>query len=261
MKHHSRLIALTLAATLSACNIVDSAAINQEAALSYRQTMAKARQQKIVDTTSATAKRVQRVFQRLVPYANAANQTGQVFQWEMTVIRSNELNAWAMPGGKMAVYTGIVEKLNLSDDELAAIVGHEMTHALLEHSKQETNRNVGLSIGAQLGASILAATTGIDGNLIGTGVGLAADLGVDKPFSRKAEREADLGGLRLMAQAGYNHEAAVSVWQKMNRENDNNNALNAILSTHPTNNARIELIRQELPKVMPLYHQAIGRRK
>ena len=121
-----RIAALCCAVLLSqaACNVIDSATINQQAALNYRQNMEKARAARVVDTTSATAKRVQAVFRRLVPFADAANQTGQPFQWEMTVIRSNELNAWAMPGGKMAVYTGIVEKLNLTDAEIAAIIGH-----------------------------------------------------------------------------------------------------------------------------------------
>ncbi|MDK4681135.1 M48 family metallopeptidase [Kingella negevensis] len=256
----TKLSVLLLTLSLTACNIMDSATINSQAAQSYRQTVSQAQEHRMIDTTSNTAKRVQRVFQKLVPYATAANTTGQPFQWEMNVIRSDELNAWAMPGGKMVVYTGIVEKLNLSDAELAAIVGHEMTHALLEHSKKEANRSIGLNLGAQIGANILTAATGIDGNLIGTGVGLATDLGIAKPFSRSAEREADLGGLKLMAQAGYNPEAAITVWTKMNQENDNNNAANAILSTHPTNNARIELIRQELPKVMPIYQQAIAKK-
>lgn len=250
---------LTLAVALSACSVVDSANLNQQAAQQYTAAMQKAQAAKAVDTTSNTAKRVHAVYRRLLPFANAANQTGQPFQWEMTVIRSDELNAWAMPGGKMAVYTGIVEKLNLTDDEIAAIVGHEMTHALLEHSKKEANRNIGLNIGAQLGASVLTAVTGVDGNLIGTGVGLATDLGLHKPFSRSAEREADLGGLHLMAQAGYDPRAAITVWQKMNAESDNNNLLNKIASTHPTNNARMKLLQDELPKVMPIYQRAIGR--
>ena len=159
----------------------------------------------------------------------------------------------------MAFYTGMVEKLKLTDDEIAAVVGHEMTHALLEHSRKEANRNVGIQLGAQLGTALLAGATGVSTDVVGTGVGLLTDLGLDKPFSRDAEREADLGGLKLMAQAGYNPEAAVSVWQKMNRENDNNNALVKVLSTHPTNNDRIELIRRELPNVLPLYRQAKGK--
>lgn len=256
MNFKAKLSAIALMLPLAACNVIDSASINQQSENSYRQVVQQARSKNVVDNSSPTAQRIRRVYQRLLPHAKAANQTGQQFNWELTVIRSDELNAWAMPGGKMAVYTGIVEKLKLSDDETAAIIGHEMTHALLEHSKKEANRSVGIGLGAQLGASILTAATGVDGQLINTGVGLATDLGLNKPFSRKAEREADLGGLRLMAQAGYDPRAAVTVWEKMNRMNDNNNMANKILSTHPTNNERIQLIRNELPNVMPIYEQA-----
>ncbi|MDK4545318.1 M48 family metallopeptidase [Kingella kingae] len=261
MKFKIKLLACVTAITLSqaACNVIDSASLNQQAAQAYRQTVSQAQGERKVDTTSSTARRIQAVFQKMKPFATAANQTGQVFNWEMTVIRSDELNAWAMPGGKMVFYTGMVEKLKLTDDEIAAVVGHEMTHALLEHSRKEANRNVGIQLGAQLGTALLAGATGVSTDVVGTGVGLLTDLGLDKPFSRDAEREADLGGLKLMAQAGYNPEAAVSVWQKMNRENDNNNALVKVLSTHPTNNDRIELIRRELPNVLPLYSQAKGK--
>lgn len=252
--------AYALALTLSACSVVDSSSLNAQSAQQYTAVVQKAQSAKLVDTTSNTAKRVQTVFRRLLPHANAANQTGHPFDWQMTVIRSNEMNAWAMPGGKMAVYTGVVEQLNLTDDELAAVIGHEMTHALLEHSKKEANRTAGLQIGANLGSAILQATTGINGDLVNTGIGLAADLGVDKPFSRSAEKEADLGGLKLMAQAGYNPQAAIAVWQKMNAKNNNNNMLNKILSTHPTNNARIQELQKELPNVVPIYQQAIGKK-
>lgn len=258
--YRKKTAALFIAATLSvsACSVVDSASINANAAQEYRAVVSKAQNERTLDASSKTAQRVQNIFRRLVPHANAANHTGQPFQWEMTVIRSDELNAWAMPGGKMAVYTGIVEKPQLTDDEIAAIIGHEMTHALLEHSKKESNRNIGVGLAAQIGGGILQTTTGIDGELINAGLGLATDLGIDKPFSRDAEREADSGGMRLMALAGYNPEAALSVWQKMNRLNDNNNVLTKILSTHPTNNDRIRKLQQELPLVMPLYRNAIG---
>ncbi len=255
----ARFFAAAAALILSACSLIDSQSINTEAARNYSQVVAQARSKQMIDRSSDTAKRTQKVFQRLLPYADAANTTGVPFNWELTVIRSDELNAWAMPGGKMAVYTGIVEKLKLSDDELAAIIGHEMTHALLEHSKKEANRNVAIQLGAALGSAVLAGATGISGDAAAQSVGLAADLGMMKPFSRKAENEADLGGLHLMAQAGYNPQAAVSVWEKMNRQNDNNNLANRILSTHPTNNARIESIRKALPSVMPIYLKANGK--
>lgn len=246
------------ACLLAACSVVSSEHLNTEAAHEYRQIIGKAQQTQQLDQHSPTAQRIRAVFNRLVPQADRVNATGRPFRWELAVIRSDELNAWAMPGGKMAVYTGLVEQLNLNDDEIAAIIGHEMTHALLEHSKQESNRNLGIGLAAQIGGSLLQAATGVDGELIHTGLGLAADLGAAKPFSRKAEREADLGGLRLMARAGFNPEAAVSVWQKMNATENNNHLLAKILSTHPTNNDRIKIIRNELPNVMPIYRQAIG---
>ena len=123
-------------AALAGCTSVadmvgyDTAALNEGAERNYTQVVQKARSQNALDVSSPTAQRVHRVFFRLVLYANRANRTGIPFNWQMNVIRSNELNAWAMPGGKMAVYTGMVERLQLTDDEIAAVIGHEMTHAL-----------------------------------------------------------------------------------------------------------------------------------
>lgn len=145
----------------------------------------------------------------------------------------------------MAVYTGIVERLQLTDDEIAAVIVHEMTHALLEHSKKA----IGGQVLTGLGGSILAGAVGLDGNLVGVGT----DLLATKPFSRHQESEADAGGVRLMAQAGYNPQAAISVWEKMNKAQGGSQV--AILSTHPANNTRIEAIRRMLPEVMPIYHQ------
>ncbi|WP_274572341.1 M48 family metallopeptidase [Neisseria leonii] len=259
-----RLLAAALAAvmTLGGCTGVaemagyNSAALNQEAAKSYRQVIGQARQQRVVDSTSRTAKRIQTVFMRLKPYAERANTTGVPFAWEMTVIRSEELNAWAMPGGKMAFYTGLAEKLNLTDDEIAAVVGHEMTHALNEHGKQEAGQKILTGLAVQLGGAVLQAKTGVSSDTLNLGAGLLSEYGINKPFSRSQEYEADAGGMRLMAQGGYNPEAALTVWEKMNRINDNNNALNAIVSTHPNNNARIEAMRRLLPEMRGIYAQS-----
>jgi len=179
------------------------------------------------------------------PYANQANQTGTPFNWQMNVFRGNELNAWAMPGGKMAMYTGMVERLKLTDDEIAAVIGHEMTHALLEHGKKA----IGGQVLTGLGGSILAGASGVDANI----VGLGTDLLASKPFSRHQESEADAGGVRLMAQAGYNPEAAISVWEKMSKLEGSSSI--AILSTHPTNQTRINAIRRMLPELMPIYQK------
>ncbi|QEY25052.1 M48 family metallopeptidase [Neisseria animalis] len=252
LKKRIRYTLLAAVAALAGCTTVadlagyNTAALNQSAAKSYSEVIRKAQGQQLIDNTSRTARRIQTVFGRLKPYADQANQTGVPFNWQMSVIRSDEMNAWAMPGGKMAMYTGMVERLKLTDDEIAAVVGHEMTHALLEHSKQA----LGGQVLTQLGGSILARQTGIDGRLIGLG----SDLLATKPFSRHHENEADAGGLRLMAQAGYNPQAAVSVWEKMNRAKGGTSI--SILSTHPSNNARIEAIRKRLPEVMPVYERS-----
>lgn len=249
--------ALALAGCTSVAEMAgyDSVTLNENAAKSYNQVLQEARSKRALDTTSATSRRVHAVFNRLKPYAERANRTGVPFNWQMNVIRSDEMNAWAMPGGKMAVYTGMVERLNLTDDEIAAIVGHEMTHALLEHSKKAIGQQVLTNLAMGVGGS-LVAQTGVSQDAIGLSSNLLSQYGVNMPFSRSQEREADAGGVRLMAQAGYNPQAAVNVWEKMNRIHDNNDALNAITSSHPTNNARMQAIRNMLPEVMPIYERS-----
>ena len=260
MKLKIFLSALVLSATmLTSCTTVadltgnSTQSLNAQATQVYVKTIEQAREQGLLDTTSPTAQRVMRVFNNMKPYAEAANRTGVPFNWEMHVIRTTDMNAWAMPGGKMAVYTGMVERLNLTDGELAAIIGHEMTHALHEHSKKDAGQKVITGVAAAVVGSVASAYTGTDLSSI---TSIAAGLGIDKPFSRSQETDADLGGLRIMAQAGYNPEEAVSVWEKMNQVKNNNNVVLGILSTHPTNNARIENIRKSLPTVMPIYQQS-----
>lgn len=233
----------------------DTHTMNAAAGESYQKVLQEAKSQRAIDTTSNTAKRVQAVFQRLKPHADAANQTGVPFDWQMTVIRSKELNAWAMPGGKMAMYTGMVEQLKLTNDEIAAVIGHEMTHALNEHSKNAVGQKVLTSLALDVGGRVLASKSGISADAIGLSQNLLGEYGIGKPFSRYQERDADRGGLMLMAKAGYNPEAAITVWEKMNQVNNNNNVVVGLLSTHPTNNARIDDIRKQLPEVMPIYEQ------
>ena len=253
---------LALLMPLSGCMSVadavgyDTASLNNEAAKSYTEVVKQAQSRQMIDTTSNTSRRIHAVFNRLKPYANQENRTGVPFDWQMTVVKSNELNAWAMPGGKMMVYTGIVDKLNLSDDEIAAVVGHEMSHALNEHSKKAVGQQVLTGLATSIGGAILQSQTGVSSDTLNLGSGILSEYGINMPFSRSQENEADSGGLYLMAKAGYNPEAALSVWQKMNNVSNNNNALVALTSSHPTNNARMEAIRRQLPQVMPIYEQA-----
>ena len=235
----------------------DSQTLNLKAAEGYQQVLNEARSENALDTRSQTAQRVHNVFNRMVPIANANNRTGIPFQWEMNVIRSDELNAWAMPGGKMAVYSGLVEKLNLTDDELAAVIGHEMTHALREHSKAQVGQQLLTGIGMQLGGSILAQNSNIDPQTLQTGGALLSEYGISKPFSRQHETEADIGGLMLMAAAGYNPQAAPVVWQKM--EQAGSSGMPSFLSTHPSGADRIQVLQQHMPEAMALYQQSGGR--
>ena len=235
----------------------DSQTLNLKAAEGYQQVLSEARSENALDTRSQTAQRVHNVFNRMVPAANANNRTGIPFQWEMNVIRSDELNAWAMPGGKMAVYSGLVEKLNLTDDELAAVIGHEMTHALREHSKAQVGQQLLTGIGMQLGGSLLAQNSNIDPQTLQTGGALLSEYGISKPFSRQHETEADIGGLMLMAAAGYNPQAALSVWQKM--EQAGSSGMPSFLSTHPSGADRIQVLQQHMPEAMALYQQSGGR--
>ncbi len=249
---------LTTITTLAGCTTVadmagyDTATLNSDAAKSYSQVVSSAKSQGAVDNTSSTAIRVKKVFNRIKPYAVQANTTGVPFDWQITVIKSPELNAWAMPGGKMAFYTGIVETLKLTDAEIAAIMGHEMTHALSEHSKKDAGQKVLTGLAMQLGGAQLQSKTGLSDNALG----LINDLGIDKPFSRSQESQADAGGLRLMAQAGYNPASAVSVWEKMEAENGRSSALVTLTSTHPNSGQRIAKIKALLPEVTPIYQAA-----
>ena len=229
----------------------DSRTINLKAAEGYQQILGEAQSQNALDTRSPTAQRVHNIFNRMVPAANANNRTGVPFNWEMNVIRSDELNAWAMPGGKMAVYSGLVEKLNLTDDELAAVIGHEMTHALREHSKTQMGQELITSLGMQIGGSLLANNTNIDPGMLQAGGALLSEYGISKPFSRQHETEADIGGLMLMAQAGYNPQAAISVWQKMAQAGSS--GMPSFLSTHPSGADRIQVLQQYLPEAMAIY--------
>lgn len=249
-KNTALFMALVMAmAWLNGC--ASSADINQKAALSYNQEINQVRDQGALDTNSATAKRVHQVFHRMLPYAKAANQTGEPFNWEINVIRSEELNAWAMPGGKMVFYTGLVERLNLTDDEIATVMGHEMAHALKEHGKKKVNVGTASNI---LGYGIVLVTAGVTGVDISPMVSLATEFGLNKPYSRSNETEADEVGLMLMAKAGYNPQAAPNLWQKMNQASQGSNSpLAGLISTHPTNDARQKNLERLMPQALAIY--------
>jgi len=238
---------------LSAC--ADSASINQQAAMGYRQMISEAKAKGQLDTQSLTAQRVHKIFNKMVPYANAENHTGQPFNWQIEVIKSKELNAWAMPGGKMAFYTGLVESLNLTDDEIATVMGHEMAHALKEHGKKKANMGQFTDVLAGVAHVALSTQIGSDGSAIV--VGLTKDWALDKPYSRSAETEADEVGLLLMAKSGYTPQAAPGLWDKMQKASKGSQSvLDKLSSTHPSDKDRQENLLRLMPEAMALYQKS-----
>ncbi len=188
------------------------------------------------------------IAQRIIPYATQWNSRAGSWRWEVNLIGSKQINAFCMPGGKIAFYTGILDQLKLTDDEIAMVMGHEMAHALREHARERIAKSQATSIGLSLGAQLLGL--GELGNM-------AANLGTQLltlKFSRSDESDADLVGLELAARAGYDPRAAVSLWQKMGQATGNGGI--GFLSTHPTGPDRIRELEQNVPKVQGLYQAA-----
>ena len=246
---------ISIIGILSAC--ADSASINQQAAMGYRQMITEAKAKGQLDSQSRTAQRVHKIFNKMVPYANEENHTGQPFNWQIEVIKSKELNAWAMPGGKMAFYTGLVESLNLTDDEIATVMGHEMAHALKEHGKKKANMGQFTDVLAGVAHVALSTQIGSDGSAVV--VGLTKDWALDKPYSRSAETEADEVGLLLMAKSGYNPQAAPGLWDKMQKASTGSQGiLDKLSSTHPSDKDRQANLLRLMPQALALYKQNKG---
>lgn len=227
--------------------------VNQMYAQSYRQTLGEASSKGMLDKTSTNARRLQAVANRLIPHAPIFRPDAAQWQWEVNLIKSPELNASCGPGGKIIFYSGIIEKLKLTDDEIAAIMGHEMAHALREHSREAMSRAYGVAMARQ-GAGALLGLGETSMALADTVVQYSLTL----PNSRGNENEADLIGLELAARAGYDPNAAVSLWQKMAQAGGG--APPEFMSTHPSSSSRIASLQAAIPRVMPLYQQAKGAR-
>src|SRR6267378_4787633 len=226
--------------------LVSAEAVNQSADKAYHDVIAQAQKQNALDRDAAAVERVKRIASRLIPATGALRPDAPSWKWEMHVLSSKEVNAWCMPGGKIAVYTGLIDQLKPTDDELAAVMGHEIGHALREHGREQASR----AMVEQLGVGILGAVTGVNTNLAQT----IADVTIMLPHSREQETEADRIGVELAARAGYDPRAAVSLWQKMQKLGGSQPP--QFLSTHPSNDARIKDVEQDAAKVMPLYQAA-----
>ena len=229
--------------------LVPAGQVEQQAAQQYQQTLAQAAQQKALAPEGHPAlQRLRGIAQRIIPNSTSWNPRAQGWKWEVNLIGSNQINAWCMPGGKIAFYTGILNTLKLTDDEVAAVMGHEIAHALREHARERMGKSAATNIGANVLSQVLGL--GQTGQAL---TGYGAQL-LTLKFSRENESEADLVGLELAARSGYNPEAGISLWQKMSA--NNNGAPPQWLSTHPASGTRIADIQRNLPNVMPLYQRA-----
>lgn len=215
----------------------------------YRQMMQQARQQgALAPDNHPQVQRLRAIANRIVPHALPWNDRARRWRWEINLIASDQINAFCMPGGKIAFYMGILAKLQLNDAEVAAIMGHEAAHALREHARERMAKTAA----TRLGASALSSLLGL-GNLGDSLVQMGGQL-LTLRFSREDETEADLVGLDLSARAGYNPAAGVTLWQKMMRASGG--APPQFLSTHPAGETRIREIQSKLPRVEPLYQRA-----
>ncbi|WP_416546908.1 M48 family metallopeptidase [Limnohabitans sp. DCL3] len=192
--------------------------------------------------------RLHTIAQRLIPQTAPWNPRSRDWKWQVNLISSKQINAWCMPGGKIAFYTGILDQLKLNDDEVAMIMGHEMAHALREHARERLAKSQATSIGLSIASQLLG---------LGSLGDAAANLGTQLltlKYSRDDETESDLVGLEIAARGGYKPEASVSLWQKMQAASGNGSP--SFLSTHPSGANRIEELQANLPKVQHLYEKA-----
>jgi predicted Zn-dependent protease len=196
--------------------------------------------------------RLRAISQRLIAQSGTWNPRAASWRWEVNLIRSDSINAFCMPGGKIAVFTGILGKLQLTDDEVAMVVGHEMAHALREHARERIAKNAATNMGANILVQILGL-----GQVGQTLTGYGAQL-LTLRFSRSDESEADLVGMDIAARAGYDPHAAITLWQKMAQAGKG--APPEWISTHPSGASRIADLHKNLPRVLPLYERSVARR-
>ena len=223
--------------------------VEQAALQQYRQLQQKAAQQgALAPKDNAQLVRLRAIAERIIPYSVEWNDRARQWKWEVNLFGGKQVNAFCMPGGKIAFFYGLLDQLQLSDDEVAMVMGHEIAHALREHARERMGKTAATRGAIEIGSALLG---------LGNGGRYLADMGgqlVTLKFGRDDETEADLVGLELAARAGYDPRAAVTLWQKMAAASKG--APPEWLSTHPSGDSRVKDIEASLPRVMPLYERA-----
>jgi predicted Zn-dependent protease len=230
--------------------LVSSSELDQMAAQGYAKLLADAAHAGTLNRDAAMLKRVRAVASRIEPQTAVFRRDAPSWKWEVNVLNSAEMNAFCMPGGKIAFYSGLINQLHLTDNEIAIVMGHEISHALREHSREQASQAMAAQATIGIGAALLGLGQG-PADLAGTGYQAL----VATRFSRTDEAEADRMGLELAARAGYDPHAGVSLWQKMIAA-DGGAQQPEFLSSHPADENRVREIEALLPAVMPLYQAA-----
>ncbi|MFZ6849289.1 M48 family metallopeptidase [Undibacterium sp. RuRC25W] len=229
--------------------------LEQQAALQYAQVIQDARQKRALGPDDfSQVVRLRSIANKLIPYTLSWNPRSKNWKWEINLLGSKQINAYCMPGGKIAFYSGILDTLKLTDDEIAIVMGHEIAHALREHGAERAGKANILNFMVQ-GTEVVAGLKGYDPRFAGALAGSVAKVGM-LAFSRQDETEADIVGLDIAARAGFDPRAGIVLWQKMAMVNKSSPP--QWLSTHPAGNNRIAEIQKHLPEVMPLYAKAHG---
>lgn len=219
--------------------------MEQGAKEAYTKVLKDAEKKGVLNVDKSTLKRLNIIMKNLVAKTYIFRPDALQWDWEVNLIDEETLNAWCMPGGKIVFYSGMIEKLELNDDEIAAIMGHEMAHALREHSRERASQDQL----RQLSLVVAKEVMGASGEVMKL-ADIATYYTFSLPYSREHEREADRIGVELAARAGYDPRAAVHVWEKM--ENVSSGGTAEILSTHPSNTNRIRALKMDSESLMRL---------
>ncbi|TWI63718.1 peptidase M48-like protein [Pseudoduganella lurida] len=229
----------------------DEDAVNQQSKLQYNQLLQEANQKNaLFPADHPQVQRLRAIAKRIIPHVGRWNPEAASWNWEVNLLNSGQVNAFCMPGGRIAFFAGILQKLNMTDDEVAMVMGHEIAHALREHARKRQGESQLAAIAGKLGGVAASAIFGIDPQLTDFGGRMAAQAAVLK-FSRGEETEADLVGLDLAARAGFDPRAGIALWQKMGAVNAR--APIEFLSTHPSGDTRIAEMNKSMPLVLPVY--------
>lgn len=227
-------------------SLVPETALVQKAGQQYSELIRQAKAQGALDKNASQVSRVHTISKRLIGQVGAFRLDAANWKWEVHVLSFDNVNAWCMPGGKMAVYTGLLTQIKPTDDELAAVMGHEISHALREHARERMSQQMITNIGLSVLSMATRVSTDLGSKL--------TDVMFTLPNSRTHESEADLMGVELAARAGFDPRAAVTLWQKMGATNSG--APPEFLSTHPSAATRISELQAASQRVLPLYEQA-----